>query len=302
MNFSSLQGFSMFYVLSFLFGCSPKYTFQTKQNPPYELDLQHSLEEKCSTDFVEGCAQIALIKEALKKINDLHNSQMQEFLPLMTRLNILLNTKDIPPILNLDFEQPNTSEWSSLGQEATIEVATRIQYEDGLRRMPKASSADFQDLVSKIKNMYDLHEKEFQKLKKKYPNVQIEPEIIFDRLPVNVELDFVAFQTDFRVPNKYKGLINRVVKNFQVEVSLTSQKEKDSFIILERQKITLHPSLTVGCDGAKCTISEDSFSRDKILSKFTFTIDDSCYNLRPELRMIRNGKNLYTLVNFSKNY
>ncbi len=292
----------MLYMICFIFGCSPKYTFQTTQNPPYELDLQYDLENKCSTDFIDGCAQVALIKEALKKLNDLHNAQMEEFLPLMTRLNILLNTKDIPPILNIDYEQPDTSKWSMLGQKSSIEVATRIQYEDGLRRMPKASVEDFRDLISEIKSMEVSHKKKFQKLRKKYPTVQMDPKIMFDRHPVNVKIDFVTFQTDFRIPNKYKSLISRVVENFQVEVSLTSKKDDNVFVILERQKISLRPSLIVECDGGECTISEDPFSRDKVLSKFTFTIDESCYNLRPELRMIRNGKNLYTLVNFSKNY
>ena len=63
----------MFFILSFLFGCSPIYTFQTKQKPPYELDQQHDLEEKCSTDFVEGCRfcqRMERTGETLLKIPD----------------------------------------------------------------------------------------------------------------------------------------------------------------------------------------------------------------------------------------
>ena len=47
---------------------------------------------------------------------------------------------------------------------------------------------------------------------------------MFDRHPVNVKIDFVTFQTDFRIPNKYK-VYQPSRKNFQVEVSLTSKKD-----------------------------------------------------------------------------
>ena len=110
-----------------LFGCKKSSTFETTFQPPFKSDIVYNLEDNCSVDFIQGCEQINSIKAAQKALAELHSTQMKEMVPLILKFNRLLNQKDKPPMLNLTYEQPDFSRWTTIGMEEQITVETRME-------------------------------------------------------------------------------------------------------------------------------------------------------------------------------
>jgi len=291
----------MLLLLFNLFGCSKNYVFKTSAQPPYTADSIYALEDKCLVEYVEGCEKIKNLNIAYQALMDLHVAQMKEMTPLILEFNELLNAIDKPPILNLNYQQPSVDDWTEVGQMASIDVETRVQYPAGLDRMDSLSSEALKSAAKQIETLRVAHETAFSQLQRRYSRVALPLKVQSERLAVKVTLKLLRSEYEFEMPALFVDYLNRSVEPFKIYVGLYAN-EKDSYRILGQEHVVLRSPLTIECSGLECIIQEDEQSRVKFEHSFSFVNDESCNNLRPEVRVFRQNERPLPVVSFSAKY